>query len=135
MTEQNKILIKQFQETIIVPMQDILKNRQYKNWRNDALSVTLEEIICTIVVKPKSTGFTLTYCCDSDQVSASSNGSLDHMNHCLCELLRYLELYHSKEDGLLPIKYKLDLFEQGLKELLQIINPNEGKISKHFRVI
>ncbi len=134
MTKENKALINQFQETLIVPMQDILQNRQYKNWKQSEISVILEEIICSIVIEPKENGFTLEYRCFGDKISASSDGSLPHMIHCLHELLSYLKLYHLK-GGLLPIESKLGHFEQGIRDLLKMINPNERKISNLSRAI
>lgn len=134
MTEQNKILINQFQETLIVPMQKALQNRQYKNWNQSEISRILEEIICSIVIEPKKNGFTLEYRCFGDKISASSDGSLSHMIHCLHELLSYLDLYRLK-GGLLPIDTKLVHFEQGISELLKMINPNKKKVSMISRVI
>lgn len=127
MTREEIQFINQFQANLIVPIQRFLIPHRLEDSQNDSLYLTIEEILCSLSVMPDKIGeFTLTYLCNGNifQSTYRINAPIEHIEHCLSEVLKYLELYDLKKN-LLPLSSELDLLVQGIKKLLQIVNPNE----------
>lgn len=127
MTQKEIQFINQFQATVLSPIQNDLISRKHKNWKTDPLSVTIEEILCSLSILPRSNGeFDLTYVCKGDIVKASYrlDGPIEHVDHSLWEVLEYLK-YYGLNHGLLPLGYELDHLITGINQLLQIINPRQ----------
>lgn len=135
MTLEEIRFINRFQATVIDPIQKDLRSRKHKNWKNDKLSTTLEEILCSLSLIPQQNGeFDLAYLCREDIIHASYrlNSSIEHVEHSLWEVFIHLELY-SLKPGLLPLGSELNHLKTRIDKLLRIINPHQyGKFTNSF---
>ena len=136
MTREEIRFINQFQATIVVPIQKVLTSQKHESYKNEDLFRTIREIICSLSVLPESNGeFKLTYLCRGHLVSSfytldgtteQVKRSLEHVEHSLWEVLKYLKIY-SSIDGLSCNEFS-DLV-QGIEKLLKIISPEaNGKL-------
>lgn len=135
MTQEKIQFVNQFQAVVLAPIQNDLIPRKYKNWKSELLSVTIEEILCSLSITPYSNGeFDLKYLCRGDIIEASYriDGPIEHVEHCLLEISNYLELYSCK-GGLLPLNREINHLTTGIKKLLRIINPKQyGEFTNSF---
>ncbi len=126
MTQEQIYFINHFQEKFITPAQTIFDMRMNNSTENDELVTTIEEIIKSLSVVPKSNGeFHLSYVCRGKPISDfyTFNGSVEPIEYSLWEILKYLGLYISNCKS---FNDKVNNLEQGIKQLLDIINPGEN---------
>lgn len=120
-------------DEILNSIKENLNSRKHRNWVDDPFSELLEEILCSMEIHTTRKGFRLTYNCKGDCVIASFPGNANHMKHCLWELFCYIELSEAKR-GFLPVRHDICQLKQSIKNLLQLIAPDE-KIANMYLVI
>lgn len=120
-------------DEILNSIKENLNSRKHRNWVDDPFSMLLEEILCSMEIQPTEKGFELKYKCKGDCVTASFPGNANHMKHCLWELFCYIELSEAK-GGFLPVRHDICQLKQSIKNLLQLIAPDE-KIANMYLVI
>lgn len=116
-------------DEILNSIKENLNSRKHRNWIDDPISVLLEEILCSMEIHSIQKGFELTYKCKADSVIASFPKDINHMKHCLWEILCYLELSDAKR-SFLPVRHDLRQLKQSIKTLLQLISPDDKTVNK-----
>ncbi len=126
MTQEQIHFIEDFQENFITPVQNILKGRNDTDPENDELITTIEEILESLSVVAESNGeFKVSYACRGKPCSDfyTLNESVEPVSYSLWEILKYLGLYASNCN---VFNDKVNNLKQGIKQLLDIINPLEN---------
>lgn len=117
---------------ILNSIKENLGQRKNRNWINNPISILLEEVLCSMKIRPTEEGFELTYKCKGDSVVAYFPENTERINHYIWEILVFLEV--ESNGGSLPIKSDLCQLKKRLRILLQLISPNE-KLNGLFLVV